>query len=461
MQNQLPEKNLKPFIKIVLRYILIFLVYIAIANIAIAQNKDTVKISDLTFSCENCQLDESANSCNLLLKNENIIFPCAQALDYFFSILKTSDHLSQYPSALELKNYIFSANKSKSNKVNALNILLKKDDGRKLFLEDIAAFNLSAATYYSEVIPFSFQYSEIWKAVWSSPSFEDPKIDAEVRSKIFAYLEIPTAELFKDTLYSSLLDQTLINQKEIVELYKANCQGKKNDVVEQLAIIKDFLENCSNINSILSNTQCLENNINEASKDTITLISKLKFNLVLNEIKKADSFKGQDIINLLSKTNYQIIRTPDSHYTLFKAFESLAKNNYCESRKVFYQYQDLFNEYQKYDPGLSELLNTAGETTCDLVEETLAKRRERLFYALTIFIVMLITIWIIKRRAPQEVSKELSELLIYFNISLEEKDKLSEMYHFLAKKFHPDSGTGSDELFKELNKKYERIKILL
>lgn len=459
MQNQHLEKTLRPYINSCFLFLLVFLVNIFIAEISAAQN--IIKIDNLSFSCNNCEVQETENSCNLLLKAEAISFPCNQALDYFFSILKITDTNNQYPSVLELKNYILLPSQNKNLRTGALNILLKREDGRRLFLENINDFINQAAEFFSEVIPFNYQYQDVWQAVWNSANFQDSKMDAAVRSKIFAYLDIPTKELFKDILYLSLLDKTLVTQLEIIEIYKANSQGKKPEIVEQLALLKNFLEDCASINSILSNEKCIESTLLGTNINSLTLISKLKFNFVLAEIKRSFAFKPEDIINLLSKTNYYLIRTPDSHQLLYQSLETLEKNNFCEAKKIYYQYQSLLNEYKKYDENIKGILNTLSNTQCNLVEETLEKRRKRLFYALGIFIVMLIAIFITKKKLLILKNKELNQLLNYFNLSVRDQEKLSEAYYSLAKKYHPDASTGSEELFKELNEKHQRLKELL
>lgn len=415
----------------------------------------------MSFSCNNCEVQETENSCNLLLKAEAISFPCNQALDYFFSILKITDTNNQYPSALELKNYILLPSQNKNLRAGALNILLKREEGRRLFLENINDFINQAAEFFSEVIPFNYQYQDIWQAVWNSANFQDSKMDATVRSKIFAYLDIPTKELFKDILYSSLLDKDLSNQIELIEIYQANFQGKKPEIVEQLALLNNFLEACSSINSILSNEKCLENSLQGINIDVLTLISKLKFNFILTEIKKGFAFKPEDIINLLSKTNYYLVRTPDSHQLLYQSLEALEKNSLCEAKKIYYQYESLLNEYKKYDENIKKILKNLSNTQCNLIEETLEKRRKHLFYALGIFIVMLIAIFITKKKLFKLNNKELNQLLNYFNLGVRDKEKLAEAYYALARKYHPDASTGNEELFKELNEKHQRLKELL
>ncbi len=456
MQNQPPEKTLSLYINSTTLYLLFFLVNIIIVDISAAQS--IIKINNLSFNCNNCEVKETENNCNLYLRTEDIIFSCDQALDYFFSILKITDHNNQYPSVLELKNYILLPSKNKNLKASALTLLLKSEDGRKLFLENINDFIGQAAIFFSEVIPFSYQYQDVWQAVWNSTNFQDPKIDALVRSKIFAYLDIPSEELFKDILYFSLLDKPLTSQLEIIEIYKASSQGKKPKTVEQLALLKNFLEDCFNINSTLSNEKCSEINLPELNIATLVLISKLKFNFILTEIKKNFSFKPEDIINLISKTNYYVVRTPDSHQLLYQSLETLEKNNICEAKKIYYQYQVLLNEYEKYDENIKKILNNLRDTKCNLVEETLETRRVHLFYALGVLILMLIAIFIAKNKLK---NKELNELFNYFNLNCKEKEKLVEAYYILAKKYHPDVATGSEELFKELNEKYEKIKKLL
>lgn len=415
----------------------------------------------MSFSCNNCEVQETENSCNLLLKAEAISFPCNQALDYFFSILKITDTNNQYPSALELKNYILLPSQNKNLRAGALNILLKREEGRRLFLENINDFINQAAEFFSEVIPFNYQYQDIWQAVWNSANFQDSKMDATVRSKIFAYLDIPTKELFKDILYSSLLDKDLSNQIELIEIYQANFQGKKPEIVEQLALLNNFLEACSSINSILSNEKCLENSLQGINIDVLTLISKLKFNFILTAIKKGFAFKPEDIINLLSKTNYYLVRTPDSHQLLYQSLEALEKNSLCEAKKIYYQYESLLNEYKKYDENIKKILKNLSNTQCNLIEETLEKRRKHLFYALGIFIVMLIAIFITKKKLFKLNNKELNQLLNYFNLGVRDKEKLAEAYYALARKYHPDASTGNEELFKELNEKHQRLKELL
>lgn len=458
-------KTQRPYINSTLLYLVVFLLNITVVKISTAQ--DIIKINNLSFSCNNCEVKETEDGCNLFLKAEGIIFPCHQALDYFFSILKITNSHNQYPSALELKNYILLPTQIAVNvphqnlKTNALSTLLKSEDGRKFFLENINDFIIQVPESFGEVIPFSYQYQDIWQAVWNSVNFQNPKVEAAIRSKIFAYLDISTKELFNDILYSSLLDQTLANKLEIIEIYKSTFQGKKPELVEQLALLKNFLEDCSSINSVLSNEKCLENDVLGINIDTLTLISKLKFNFILAEIKKSLAFKPEDITNLLSKTNYYLVRTPDSHQLLYQSLETLEKHNLCETKKIYYQYQPLLNEYQKYDESIKRIVDNLSNTHCNLVEETLEKRRLHLFYALVVFIVMLIAIFITKRKLLRQKNMELNQLLNYFSISVREKEKLPEIYYALAKKYHPDASTGSEELFKELKKKHERIKKLL
>lgn len=457
-QNQQQVKIQKLFIRKCLLKILVFLVYLAGVNYSHAQDSELIKIKNLSFNCKNCQLKQTDNYCDLILLDQGISFNCNQAIEHFFSVLKTSSESLNYPTSIELKNFIINKNEDKNLKINALQILLNNESGRKLFLEEITTFNQEANELYTAVIPFSYQHTEIWRAVWNSPNYNNFKLDAEIRSKIFAYIDIPNRDLFKDVLYPSLLDKDPNEQREIIEIYQANCRGKKSELIAEFAALNDFLENCGNISSILSKNECLEANVQNINEDILNLISKIKFNLVLNEINRGISYKSEDIINLLSKTNISLIRTPDSHRLLLQSIQTIAKNNVCEGKKVYYQYRNIFDEYKKYDKNLEEIIDNFSKQNCDLVEEKLEKNRSSLFLGLIALLVILLLLLIKTKRSKKD--KELQSLLIYFGLTHREKDKLTETYYIFAKKLHPDSTSGNEELFKELNKNYEKLKKL-
>lgn len=416
---------------------ILFNYFCASAESGLTGTEELSKIKGLSFECSNClQVDE--NECQFERLGTIQRVSCDLLIERLLIAAAVRER-REYPTTAELVEFLAFNQRNETLARNVIRLLLSDEPGRTAISKSFVRFHQS----YGELLEYEMRNAALdesyLKEIWSQHEL----LAADTRAFIVSKSPTLTSVDFFSTLSVVDIDYDITQLKTALSVQSQLSYSFITELGEAIR----FLFACK------YSTDCP---LGEAPTEVVREYEeRVQATRVLAMIDESSS--RDTVLDLLSKVNYQNIRTPRMHELVYRVVVESSPSPFQLSA-LPEQQQELVTHFAEHDP---ELRKVAFSENISLTSEaSIVSSIDFLVLVAFMLVVVLVGLFQVRRwRLRQD---ELGELLRYFGLNQSSTlDELNQRFRQKARALHPDTSSGDPRQFAIMNECYQKAKVLM